>query len=153
MADLESVSALMSHAVPFNRVLGVRVTLVEQEQAEVVLPASPERLNHVGTVHAAAQFGLGEAASGTMVVSAFADVQAEGYVPLAAGAHITYRRAAKGDLRAVATLAREEQERIRREVREAGKARFVVPVRLLDSAGTVTTEMEVEWALVRRRDE
>lgn len=153
MADLESVDTLMTQAVPFNRVLGVRVTVVEPERVEVVLPAAPERLNHVGTVHAAAQFGLGEAASGAMVVSAFGDVQADGYVPLAAEARITYRRGAKGDLRAVATLAREEQERIRRDVREAGKARFTVPVQLLDSTGTVTTEMNVEWALVRRRDE
>jgi acyl-coenzyme A thioesterase PaaI-like protein len=153
MANLESVNALMTQTVPFNRVLDVRVTAVEPERAEVALPASPERLNHVGTVHAAAQFGLGEAASGAMVVSAFGDLQAEGYVPLAAKAAITYRHAAMGDLRGVATLAHAEQERIRQDVRETERARFVVPVQLLDGAGAVTTEMEVEWALVRRRGE
>ena len=153
MADLESVNALMTQAVPFNRVLGVRVTTVEPERVAVELPAAPERLNHVGTVHAAAQFGLGEAASGAMVTSAFYDLQADGFIPLAAEGTIIYRRAASGDLRAEATLSREEQERVRREVREAGKARFVVPVQLFDSAGTLTTEMRVEWALVRRRTE
>lgn len=151
MADLESVNAMMTQAVPFNRVLGIRVTAIEPERAEVTLLAAPERLNHVGTIHAAAQFGLGEAASGAMVVSAFDDVQAEGFVPLAAEATITYRRAASGDLRAVATLTREEQERIRRDVHESGRARFTIPVRLLDSAGTVTTEMDVGWALVPKR--
>lgn len=153
MADLESVNTLMTQAVPFNRVLGVRVTHVEPERVDVVLPSALEQLNHVGTVHAAAQFGLGETASGAMVMSAFYDLQGDGYVPLAAEATITYRRGAKGDLRAQATLSSEEQARIRRDIVEAGKARFVVPVQVFDGAGTLTTEMRVEWALVRRRPE
>ena len=144
---------MITQAVPFNRVLGVHVVATEPERAEVVLPAAPERLNHVGTVHAAVQFGLGEAASGTMVVSAFADVQADGFVPLAAQAKIAYRRAASGDLRGVASLSQDEQERVRKALRAAGKARFTVPVQILDSVGAITTEMEVEWALVRRRTE
>lgn len=153
MADLESVNAMMTQAVPFNRVLGIQVTAVEPERVEVALPDAAERLNHVGTVHAAAQFGLGEAASGAMVVASFGDLQVEGFVPLAAEATIRYRRGAKGDLRGVATLVLAEQERIRRSVRETGRARFTVPVQLYDGAGVVTTELEVGWALVARRAE
>lgn len=150
-AALERVSELLTRAVPFNRVLGVRVAVVEPERVEVVLPEAAERLNHVGTVHAAAQFGLGEATSGAMVLAAFGDLQARGIVPLAAEATIRYRKPARGELRGVSTLAREGQERIREEVRETGRARFTLPVQLFDAQGVVTTELEVSWALVGQR--
>ncbi|HEX3272870.1 MAG TPA: YiiD C-terminal domain-containing protein [Ktedonobacterales bacterium] len=151
MADLETVSAIMTQAVPFNRVLGLQFVAVEPERAEVVMPEAPERLNHVGTIHAAAQFGLGEAASGAMVMAAFADLQGEGYIPLAASAQIAYRKPSKGDLRGVATLTTDEQARVRAEVEANGKARFSIPVQLLDAQGVVTTEITVEWALIKPR--
>lgn len=151
MLNLAAVQAMMTGAVPFNRVLGIRVESVEPERVEVVLPEAPERLNHVGTIHAAAQFGLGEAASGSMVVAAFGDLQAAGMVPLAAGATIRYRKASSGDLRAVATLSQEEQARVRAEVEASGKGRCTVQVQMLDAGGTVTTEMTVDWVLLKRQ--
>jgi uncharacterized protein (TIGR00369 family) len=151
MADLEMVRTIMTQAVPFNRVLGVQFVALDAERAEVVMPEAPERLNHVGTIHAAAQFGLGEAASGAMVMGAFADLQGDGYIPLAATAQIAYRKPAAGDLRAVATLSAAEQERIRAEVASAGKARFSVPVQLSNAQSVVTTEITVEWALIKPR--
>jgi acyl-coenzyme A thioesterase PaaI-like protein len=151
MADLEMVRTLMTQAVPFNRVLDLQFVAVEPELAEVVLAEAPERLNHVGTIHAAAQFGLGEAASGAMVMGAFADLQGQGYVQLAASAQIAYRKPSKGDLRGVATLSTAEQARVRADVETNGKARFSVPVQLLDAQGVVTTEITVEWALIKPR--
>jgi len=151
MADLEMVRTIMTQAVPFNRVLGLQFIAVEDERAEVMMPEAPERLNHVGTIHAAAQFGLGEAASGAMALAAFADLQGQGYIPLAAGAQIAYRKPSKGDLRAVATLTTVEQARVRAELETNGKARFSVPVQLLDAQGVVTTEITVEWALIKPR--
>ncbi len=151
MADLEAVHRQMLDAVPFNRVLGVRVVAVEAESVEVELPARPELLNHVGTMHAAAQFGLGESASGAMSVAAFGDLLAGGAVPLLAEARITYHRPASGTLRARATLARDEQQRIRADFAAAGKARYEMPVQLTDAGGTVTTTLQVNWVLLRPR--
>jgi thioesterase domain-containing protein len=151
MADLEAVRAMLTQGVPFNRVLGVRVEAAEDERAEVSMPEAPERLNHVGTVHAAALFGLGEATSGAMVVAALNDLYAGGYVPLAVDASIRYRRPAKGDLRGAATLPRDEQQRIRAQVREAGRSRFTVPVQIVDAGGTVVAEMDVAWMLLTPR--
>ncbi len=145
--DLEAIKAIMVNAIPFNQFLDVRIVAVADEEATVVLPDAPEHLNHVGTVHAAAQFGLGEAASGTMLLTAFADLQANGVIPLAADALIRYRKAARGELRAVATLAIEGRDRIREEVRDTGRARFTIPVKIFDAAGVETTELEVSWAL------
>ncbi|MGZ3667781.1 MAG: YiiD C-terminal domain-containing protein [Ktedonobacterales bacterium] len=151
MLDLAAVQEVMLGAVPFSRVLGIRVESVAPERVEVVLPEAPERLNHVGTVHAAAQFGLGEAASGSMMVAAFGDLQAAGAVPLAAAATIRYRKASRGDLRGVATLAHDEQVRVRGEIEASGKGRCTVQVQLIDAEGTVTTEMSVDWVLLKRQ--
>ena len=153
MLELEAIQSLMLEAVPFNRVLGVRVVAVAPERVELVLPEAPERLNHVGTVHAAAQFGLGEATAGTMVISAFSDLRDQGAVPLATEASIIYRKPSRGDLRGVATLSADEQARIRHEMATNGKARFTVAAQLFDREGTLTTEMRVEWALLPRRRE
>jgi acyl-coenzyme A thioesterase PaaI-like protein len=150
MPDLGDIQQLMTEGVPYNRVLGIRVASISPEQAEVALPAAPERLNHVGTTHAAVQFGLGEAAAGTMVVAAFGDFQAQGYVPLAAQAEIKYRHPARGDLLGVATLATAEQERIRTEVAAKGRARFAVPVQILDAQETVVAELTVQGVLVKQ---
>lgn len=149
MPDLEAIKTIMVGAIPFNQFLGIQVLAVADEEVTVLLPDAPEHLNHVGTVHAAAQFGLGEAASGTMLLTAFADLQANGIIPLAADALIRYRKAATGELRAVATLPMEGRERIREEVRDTGRARFTIPVKISDAAGVVTTELEVSWALLR----
>lgn len=144
--DAEQVRRLMTDAVPFNRVLGVQVAAVESERVEVTLPESPERLNHVGTVHAAVQFGIGEAAAGAMVVAAFGDL--EGVVPLVANASIRYRAPARGRLRGVAQLAQEQQTLVRDELQRSGRARVTVPVRLLDDSGQSVADMEVFWALI-----
>src|SRR5437899_11754409 len=143
MLDLAAVQEIMLGAVPFNRVLGIRVESVAPERVGVVLPEAPERLNRVGTIHAAAQFGLGEAASGSMMVAAFGDLQAAGAVPLAAEATIRYRKASRGDLRGVAMLAQDEQARVRGEIAASGKGRCTVQVQLIDAGGTVTSEMSV----------
>lgn len=151
MPDIEAVRRLMLQEVPFNRVLDIQIEAIEAERAEVILPAAPARLNHVGTVHAAAQFGLGEAASGTLVVAAFGDLMEQGYVPLVTRATIRYRRGASGDLRAIAQLPAAEQQRMRDEVALTGRARFSVPVEVMSADGTVTTELEVEWIVLKQR--
>lgn len=152
MLDLAAVQAMMLGAVPFNRVLGVRIESVAPERVEVVLPEAPERLNHVGTIHAAAQFGLGEAASGSMMLAAFGDLQAAGAVPLAAEATIRYRKPSRGDLRGVATLSNAEQARVRAEIMASGKGRCTVAVQLIDAEGVATTELSVEWVLLKRQE-
>ncbi len=149
--DLAAVNAIMTQGVPFNRVLGLRVVAVEPERAEVTIEDVPERQNHVGTVHAAVEFALGEAASGAMVVNAFHDLQGQGYVPLAASARIGYLKPAKGTLTGVAALRADTQQLVRQEVQANGKARFSVPVEIRDANGTVVADMIVEWALIKPR--
>jgi acyl-coenzyme A thioesterase PaaI-like protein len=149
--DAAAVDKIAFDTVPFARVVGVHVTKVEPERAEAVLELTPERLNHVGTMHAVAQFGLGELASGGLVVAAFSDLQQDGYMPLVASVTVSYLRPARTDLRGVAELSLAEQERVRSEVRSGIQSRFTLPVQIIDTHGAVVSEFKVEWVLLQPR--
>jgi uncharacterized protein (TIGR00369 family) len=149
--DAAAVNKIAFDTVPFASVLGVHVTEVEPERAEAALEFTPERLNHVGTMHAVAQFGLGELASGGLVVAAFSDLQQAGYMPIVASVSVSYLRPARTDLRGAAELSLAEQERVRTEVRNGVQSRFTIPVQIVDTSGNITTELKVEWVLLQPR--
>jgi acyl-coenzyme A thioesterase PaaI-like protein len=151
MLDIEAIRRQLTESVPFSRVLGVHVVSAGIGQAETVLPESPERMNHVGTVHAVAQFGLGETTAGMMLIGTFSDLQAQGFVPVVVDVAIHYLKPARGDLHGRATLSSEEQTRIREEVEQTGRSRVTIPVVLADDAGTPTTAFEIGWVLLKPR--
>jgi uncharacterized protein (TIGR00369 family) len=155
MVEREVVEAMqrqLSESVPFSRLLGVEITSARPGEVEARLPEAPERHNHVGTVHAVAQFGLGETTSGVLLVSTFSDLQARGFVPVMADVAIHYHRPARGDLFGKATLSPEEQVRIRDEVQSIGRSRVTISVTLTDAGGTSTTDLELAWVLLRPRE-
>jgi acyl-coenzyme A thioesterase PaaI-like protein len=149
--DAAAIDRMLFEQVPFSNHVGAHITAVDTESAEAILPAAQNRLNHVGTVHAVAQFGLGEVATGALILGAFSELSAAGYAPVAASATITYLKAGRGDLRATSHFARADQEAVRAQVEREGKARFTIPVQLFDSSGQVITEMTVEWVLLKPR--
>jgi thioesterase domain-containing protein len=149
--NVDEARRVFGDRVPFAKALGVEFMEVEPERAVVSMPYVRERTNHVSTVHAAAEFGLGESAAGTLVFMAFQDLAAEGYVPVVATASIVYKRPAPGDLRAEATLSQADQARARVDVANAGKARVTLPVTITNADGSVACEMQTEWAIIKPR--
>ena len=130
--------------MPYNAMVGVRIVEMDGGRARGTLAARPEVGNHVGTMHAGAQFSLIEAASGAAVSSAFLDLLGRA-TPLAQGAEVTYRRPAKGDVVADAVLSPEEIARVRSELDAHGRARFDVVVSVTDADGTLATEATMRW--------
>jgi uncharacterized protein (TIGR00369 family) len=130
--------------MPYNAMLGLRIIEMDGGRAVGALATRPEVGNHVGTMHAGAQFSLIEATSGAAVSSAFLDLLGRA-VPLAQGAQLTYKRPVRGDAHAEATVAPEEIERVRGELEAEGRSRFDVQVTVTDSNGTVATEATMRW--------
>jgi uncharacterized protein (TIGR00369 family) len=130
--------------MPFNALLGVRITAMDGGRALGILPQRPEVGNHAGMVHAGAQFSLLEATGGAAVSSAFLDLLGRA-TPLAQGAELTYKRPVKGDAVAEAVVSLEEIERVRAELESQGRARFDVQVTVTDTQGTVATEAVMRW--------
>jgi uncharacterized protein (TIGR00369 family) len=130
--------------MPYNAMLGVRIVEMEGGRARGELASRPEVGNHVGTMHAGAQFSLLEAVSGAAVSSAFLDLLGRA-TPLAQGCELTYRRPARGDVVAEAALDPDEIERVRLELDSQGRAHFDVAVAVTDSQGTLATEAVMRW--------
>jgi uncharacterized protein (TIGR00369 family) len=130
--------------MPYNAMLGVRITEMEGGRARGELATRTEVGNHVGTMHAGAQFSLIEATSGAAVSSAFLDLLGRA-TPLAQGAQLTYKRPVHGDAVAEAHISDAEVARVRGELEASGRARFEVAVTLSDASGTLATEALMRW--------
>jgi len=151
MFDAKTANDLMIGTVPITRLLRLSVVATTPEQVELALPDDARLRNHVQTVHAAAQFGLGENASAVMAIGAFPEFQRPDVILLTSGATIRYVAPAKGPLRAVATLPAAEQARVRQEFAASGRSDFAVAVEVRADNRVTTATMSVTWALRTRR--
>jgi acyl-coenzyme A thioesterase PaaI-like protein len=126
-------------AIPFNRFLGLRAS-----ETALLLPADPKYLNHLGTVHASAQFSLAEAASGQWLLDRFGAAAAE-YAAVVRRADLKFRRPATGELTAQASAPPEEAERFLETLTRRGRATMEVRVEVLAADGSATLESVFEW--------
>jgi acyl-coenzyme A thioesterase PaaI-like protein len=126
-------------AIPFNRFLGLRAG-----GAALTLPADPKYHNHLGTVHAGAQFSLAEAASGQWLLDRFGDAAAD-YVAVVRHADVKFRRPATGELTTQAGASPEEAERFLETLTRRGRATIEVRVQVLGADGSATLESTFEW--------
>jgi len=129
---------------PFNTSLGLCIARIGDGYAQATLPFEPEGSSYVGSLHAAVQYGLMEAASEAALPSAIPDYLARA-TPLVLRAEIAYQAAADGDCRADATVRAEDVARARAELAERARTRVDVAVTLFDAAGTVATEATIQW--------
>jgi acyl-coenzyme A thioesterase PaaI-like protein len=132
-------------AIPFNRFLGLRAG-----GTALTLPADPNYLNHLGTVHASAQFALADAASGQWLLERFGEAAAE-YAAVVRHADVKFRRMATGELTARADAPPEEAERFIETVTRRGRAAIEVRVEVLGADGSATLESSFEWVAQRVR--
>ena len=67
------ITELIQQAVPFLGTVGITVLEAGAGQGRATIGNAPGVRNHLGTLHAAAVFGVAETASGAAVVSVLAD--------------------------------------------------------------------------------
>jgi len=138
----------MNEIIPLNRLLGIEMTAVGDGVAEARLPFRSEVTNHIGTVHASAIFGLGEAASGGAMSGSFApDITTLRAV--AAGADISFLKIARTDLVALAKVDG-KSEALRQRLRAEGKVVFDVLVDVRDANDLVISSMTFSWHVSRK---
>ena len=137
--------------IPFNQFMGLR-KIAAAAPGMLALDAAPKYLNHIGTVHAAAQFALAEACCGEYLLSRFADL-AEGHLAVVRKAEIKYRKPAYGALKARAFLADREADRLQAEVTARGRGFVPVRVEILDGKGDVTMQAAFTWYVQKTEDD
>ncbi|HVZ64860.1 MAG TPA: DUF4442 domain-containing protein [Lacunisphaera sp.] len=126
-----------------NQILGIRQAPVGSAHL-LEMPATPALLNHVGTIHAAAQFALAEAASAECLQRHFPDLDGR-VIAIVRGVEVKYRKAANGDLLASGSVDPATAAGLRRELAERGRGFAVILVDLRDRDGTLTFHGKFEW--------
>ncbi|MEU1628042.1 DUF4442 domain-containing protein [Streptomyces sp. NPDC020096] len=140
-----SIGEMLAATVPMVRTLNLEFLEVTPERAVLRLPDQPDYHNHIAGPHAGAMFTLAESASGAIVLAAFGD-QLSRAVPLAVRAEIGYKKVAKGQVTATATLGRPIGEVIA-ELDAGQRPEFPVSIAIQREDEAVTGEMTVVWTL------
>ncbi|MEU7475170.1 DUF4442 domain-containing protein [Lentzea sp. NPDC042327] len=143
--DVSFIADAMKQAVPYVKTTGIDFDEVSATRVVASLPDDETLRNHVGGPHAAMMFGLGETASGAVVMAAFAQHMAKA-TPLVARADIAYRKLAMGPLKAEAVLGRSADE-VLAELDGGTRPEFPVTVTITNAEGVTTGEMVVVWTL------
>ncbi len=141
--DYAALASGYNQMIPFATHIGLQVKSIGPGVSTVVLPEAPATMNHVSSQHAGALFSAGESASGGAFVGSFAERLGD-ITPLAEKAEISYKRIARGDITANATLSADTAELLDELDRE-GKVRFTVQVALTDPGEDLVAEMSVQW--------
>ena len=131
----------------YNQALGLRDAPAGAEHL-LELPFTPLLHNHLGTMHAAAQFSLAEAASAECLQRRFGAAAGQVFA-VVRGVEVKYRRPATGDLLAYGRPDDATNENLLGELAGHGRTNAVILIDLKDRAGTLTFHGKFEWFISR----
>lgn len=133
--------------VPFAHRADLELVHTEPGHAVVRIPNDKKNQNHVGTVHAAALVLVGETAGGLAILL---EPRLAGYLLLAKGLAIRYRRPGATAVSASARLSEAQVLAAVAAVESAGKVDVPVVSELRDEAGELVAELTVDFHLRKR---
>ena len=112
------------------------------------LPLTPALHNHLGSMHAAAQFALAEAASAECLRRHFGAALGEVFA-VVRSVEVKYRKPATGDLRAFGEPDENTRDHLVAEFAARGRFSAVIRVDLKDHTGTLTFHGKFDWFISR----
>lgn len=131
----------------FNQLLGI-VAAPPEAQHLLEMPFTPQLHNHLGTMHAAAQFALAEAASAECLQRHFG--RAAGTVfAVVRGVEANYRKPAAGDLLAYGAPDENTRDHLVAELSARGRFSAMILIDLRDRTGTLTLHAKFDWFISR----
>jgi len=130
--------------IPFANYIGVKA----HNNRTLELETQRNVHNHIGTVHAAAQFTLAETQSGLYLLSLFPKY-ADKMMPLLRSSTIKYKHPAKSKLIAEAMVTPEDKQKFEKQFLRKGRAVISVNIELKDTHGVVTMSGTFVWYIQR----
>ncbi len=140
-------AAALLATVPFAHRADLELVHTEPGHAVVRIPNDKKNQNHVGTVHAAALVLVGETAGGMALLL---EPRLGGYLLLAKGLAIRYRKPGTGACSASARITDAEVVAAVAAVESAGKVDVPVRVDVRNDAGEVVAELTVDFHLRKK---
>lgn len=133
--------------LPFSQAIGLRPAPAGASHL-LELPHSEVTKNHVGTMHAAAQFALAEAASALCLQREFPTL-ADQVFAVVRGSSLKYRRAATSTLYAYARPDDFTREHLVADLATRTRTAATVLVELKDAEGNLAFAGSFEWFIAR----
>jgi acyl-coenzyme A thioesterase PaaI-like protein len=131
-----------------NRTLGMQLSPAGSGRV-LEMAESPLLLNHVGTIHASAQFALAEAASGEFLLQQLGEAK-DGVFAVLRTSEVKFRKPAHGALGATARFVQGDGSTLAAEVASRGRALSSVLVEIADAQGVVTMTGQFDWFLQKQ---
>ena len=133
--------------LPFNNLL--RIHPASDAAHLLQLPSGDEYLNHLGTVHAAAQLALAEASSGEFLLRHFGS--AEDLVPVVRRVEAKFRKPANGSILSTAHATPEALARLDAELSSKSRSVISITVEVYDELGAHTLSGKFDWFIQRKK--
>ena len=121
--------------VPFSNTVGIKADTLDNHH---------DIQNHIGSIHAGAQFTFAETASGVYLSSFFSDKEGE-YVPLLREASVKYKKQALSTLSSEVSVENLEVEKFIENYKIKGFGVITAKVKLFDIDGDVTCVGSFKW--------
>jgi len=134
----------MQMSIPFVNHVGIE----EKDKKTLILAFKENVQNHIGTMHAAAQFALAETQSGFYLESIFPEYKGK-IIPLLRSSSVKYKNPATTEVYGVATASVESLEKFEVQFLKKGRATITVFVELRDTNNVVTMLGEFGWFIQR----
>lgn len=134
--------------LPFNKILLIKKSDVPD--TILMLEDRMEYQNHLGTVHASAQYALAEASSGEILERNFGDWKGA-YFPVVRRVEAKYKNPAKGRLFSTGFIVQDSAMKAKKELSEKGRTLVDVIVRIVDEENNVTLEGLFTWFIAKNK--
>jgi len=121
---------------------------VAKDDNNLVLKLTQEIQNHVGSIHAGAQFVLAESASGVYLSELFPDLK-DRVIPLLRESNIKYKKPALDTLRAYVEVEPNELERFKEQFLKKSRGTIKVTVKLKDCDANITAIATFSWIILK----
>ena len=134
------LSKMFGRVVPMVGTAGIRYEEITPNCVVCTLRNRRNMQNHIKGLHAAAMALLAETATGFVAGVNLPDDK----ILLIKSLHVDYKKVAKGDLKAVATLTEEQRQQILTEP----KGEVLVACTVTDSSGEEPIQTQMLWAWI-----
>lgn len=144
----EEIKDRLATLIPFNSHIGIEIVVIGDGTAQACLPKLRNNTNHLGLIHAAATFGVGEAAAGCAIAGLMAE-QITNVRSVASSGAIEFHRVTRNNLFATANLT-ESTKVLRDRFAINGKLHAHVMVTIQDDKMIKIADLRMEWHIIRR---
>ena len=132
--------------LPFNKILLIKKSVVPDTL--FMLEDHVNYQNHLGTVHASAQYALAEASSGETLERNFGDWKGA-YFPVVRRVEVKYKNPARGRLFSKGFIDADRAMKAKKELSEKGRTLVDVRVNIVDEGKNITFESIFTWFIAK----